>query len=346
MAARSAAFTLALGMLGSVSTARCGAVDALQGATSSPLAELPCPGGLEATFIQIGPREIEHGVAEWERDLGLLRSLGIRRVILQYSGDEHGPFDKRPGGAAPVGALLRAASAIGTSVVLGLHLDPRWPGAFPAGSALPPPLDRPAEMDALVEACTSSASCVGWYLPEEIDDSTWASPERTFALRGFLARAAGALRARTPGMQIVISPFYTGHLDPGAHARWWGELLVDRPVEVVMLQDGVGSGHGSAEVAREMLAELAPVAASRKVAVWSVVELFAQIHGPPRDALPFEAAPAEVDTVRRSLELERAAGVPLAAFAVLNYMDPSRGPAAARLHDGYAAFCEEQAGGR
>ena len=110
-------------------------------------------------------------------------------------------------------------------------------------------LGEPAPEARLVETCASSPACAGWYLPLEIDDRTWSPPERAEELRGLLDRTAEALRRLRPG-DIAIAPFFTGTLGPDEHARFWGDLLAHRPVDVLMLQDGAGSGYGSFAIPR------------------------------------------------------------------------------------------------
>lgn len=302
----------------------------------------PCPGGIEATFIQLSQQDLTNGVPDWTRELGRLQSIGIRGAILQYCGDELGPFDGRVHGYAPVKDLLEAASTLGIGVLVGLYHDPRWPNTFPIDSELPPPLGRPTEMAALLSTCQASPACVGWYVPQEIDDLTWAAAERRALLRGFLDRTSQALRGLGPGRPIAIAPFYTGTISPGAHAQFWSELLADHPIDLLMLQDGVGSGHGDADKAAQMLGALLPATSQLGVELWSTLELFQQIHGPPRDALPFEAVPADFSTVKRSLQVEGATGVRLAAFSMIDYMNPERSEAATQLFDEYVAWCAEQ----
>jgi hypothetical protein len=304
-----------------------------------PSPEQACAGGIEATFIQLSQRELSNGVPEWTHELLRLQSIGIHGAVLQYSGDELGPFDGRVEGHAPVRALLEAASALDMSILVGLYRDPRWPDAFPIESGMPPPLDRPAEMMALLSACEASPACLGWYVPQEIDDFTWSSADQRLALRGFLDRTGIALRGLAPGRRVALAPFYTGASGPDAHALFWRELLADRPIDMLMLQDGVGSGHGSAEKAALMLGALRPTTDQMGIELWSTVELFRQLHGPPRDALPFEATPADLATVQHSVETEGATGARLVAFAALDYMNPDRGKDAAQLFEGYAAWC-------
>jgi hypothetical protein len=313
------------------------------GCALAPVIPRSCAGGLQGSFVQLAEEQLGHGEREWAAALGVLRATGAETVILQFTGDITGAYEDRNDvvtrAAGPVRALLAAAENAGLKVYLGLHADPNWPGDE-AVLRLPPPLENPAVARALGEMCRQSPACAGWYLPNEIDDETWRDPERTRALHAHLVRAAAAVRALAPGRAVVVAPFLTGRLDPEAHARWWSELMVGHPFDVLALQDGVGTGRVAPERAAEYLRALAPVAASAGVRLWSVVELFEQLHGTPHDREPFEARPAAFTTVRRSLQAERPLVEQAVGFAVLDYMNPYRSHRARRLYNGYVDWCE------
>jgi len=296
-----------------------------------------CPRGFDGSFVQLGQRELAYDQAAWRRALSLLRAVGVDLVVVQFTGDEYGPYDGRAG-RAPVRALIAAAAAMNMKVFLGLDRDPSWPAAAAATRPAPPLGDR-RRARALAALCTASPACAGWYIPQEIDDATWSRPERQRILRAHLARTAAALRRLAPGRPIAIAPFFTGALEPGDHARFWDGLLADGSVDIVMLQDGVGSGRGTAEMAGGYLAALRPLAGARGVELWSVVELFRQVHGAPLDSRPFAAVPMHPATLRESLSAERAVAGRMVAFSVLDYMDPARGGAARLLYDDYASDC-------
>lgn len=305
-----------------------------------------CPAGFDATFVQLGARELAFDEPTWAGELGLLRALGVRAVVLQFSGDEHGPYDDRRPGVRPVAALLRAAGDAGIEVYLGLHADPSWPELARADDPPPRPLDTRAGAQRLGALCDASPACAGFYLPQEIDDETWGAPERARIARAHLERAARALRAIAPDRPILAAPFFTGTLDPEAHARFWAGLLAERPVDVLMLQDGVGTGRARPADAARYLAALRPVAAAAGVRLWSVVEIFRQKHGPPRDDRPFAAVPAPFAQVRDSLAVERPLVERAVAFAVLDYMHPGRSAPARRLYERYRAWCARDGLGR
>jgi hypothetical protein len=187
--------------------------------------------------------------------------------------------------------------------------------------------------------CARSTACVGWYLSQEIDDETWSERERSEALREHLSRTSRILRTLAPGKQIAIAPFFAGELEPTDYAQWWLDVLEPGAVDILILQDGVGTGRATPELAGEYLRELRPVLDSRGVQLWSVAELFQQLHGTPIDHRAFSAIPIDPVKLRHSLTIETPLVERVVAFAVLPYMDPRRGNTARRLHDVYATRC-------
>lgn len=293
-------------------------------------------GAFDATFVQIQVDQRAFDTERWKQELSILRELGIDLIILQYSGDERGPYDRA--GHAPVAALLAAADELGMHVFLGLYEDPTWP-SIEAVYRPAPPLDSAVEARALGQLCSRSRACAGWYLPQEIDDGTWATTEQTTALREHVARTARMLRELTPHKVIAIAPYFTGVLGPAENADWWLDVLEPGAIDILIMQDGVGTGRATPELAGMYLAEMRPVADTLGIELWSVAELFQQTHGSPVDDQPFAAVPIQPATLRHSLATEYPLVDRIVAFAVLDYMDPRRGGAARRLYDDYAARC-------
>ena len=297
-------------------------------------AHRPCPAGLDGTFVQLAQPQLGLSDHDWRREVALLAATGVRTVVIQFTGDQQGAFDRQHP-QQPVRTLARAAAAAGMDVWLGLHADPRWPHRFDLEHALPPPLDDRHQATALAALCRQLPRCQGFYLSPELDDAggVAAIPRMT----GFLARTTAALRALAPDHRIAMAPFFSGTLSPAQHAELWRPMLP--LVDVFMLQDRVGSGVGTPALARRYLESLRPLLPPA-TELWSVVELFDQQAGPPRDQAAFRAQPARWSLIARSLSEERAAADRLIAFSVLDYMDPRRGGDAARLHTNYRAWCD------
>lgn len=290
----------------------------------------------DATFVQIGNEQRSFDEARWRDELAMLDALGVRFIILQFSGGEHGSYDGPQ--RTPVAALLAAAQTFDMQVLLGLHDDPDWPSDAATGR-MAPPLGDPHATRALAQLCATSAACAGWYIPQEIDDVTWAGDEATARLREHVSRTAQTLRELAPAKLIALAPFFTGTLSPAEYAQWWLDVLEPGTIDILILQDGVGTGRATPEVAGQYLAELGAALDGTGVQLWSVVELFRQLHGSPVDAEPFEAVPIDPATLRHSLAIETPLVERVVAFAVLDYMDPRRGGAARRLFQDYATRC-------
>ncbi len=305
-----------------------------------------CGAGLDGSFVQLSTRELGFDPGAWRTEMAMLRSAGVRTVVAQFTGDERGPFDRQRPQDTPVRRLIDSAAEAGMRVWLGLHADPRWPHGLDRGGPLPPPLDDPALADELARLCLDSPSCEGFYLSPELDDHRGLDSNRGVA--AFVARTSLALRVRAPEKRISLAPFFTGKLSPEEHAAFWQPVLRESAIDVFMLQDGVGTGRATPKTARlylEALRRVIPARESRRgpIELWSVIELFRQLSGPPLDARDFAAEPASFDVIARSLVEEGAVADRLIAFSVPDYMDPRRGAGAARLYDDYRRWCDDRA---
>lgn len=297
-----------------------------------------CSRGFDATFVQLNDGQLHYGQSEWAKILDRFRDLGVRTVVLQYTGDEYGGYERRKSGASPVRDLLDVANAKGIDVFLGLYADPSWPSRFDL-DAPPPPLNDEPAAQTFGELCRDHSACTGFYIPQEIDDSTWALEPKRSLLRSWLERTSAQLRELAPGRLIAIAPFYTRALSPEDHASFHADLLRNRPVDIVMLQDGIGSGHGSVESLGPRLSAMRTSLESRSIRLYSVVELFDQESGPPRDELPFSARPAAFGRVYQALRAQMPHVDRIVAFSVLDYMAPEKSQEASALHREYLRYC-------
>lgn len=295
-----------------------------------------CPGGVDATFVQLHDEQLRWGRAQWVRAVADLRALGISTLIVQYTGDEHGSFAARYGGGS-LTHLLAVAGERGIDVWIGLDEAPSWPRVAPPRFS---PLSDARRAAALARLCASHASCAGFYLSPEIDDTTWS--DRVSQLRARVRRSVSILRAHRPGARVSIAPFFTRRLGPAAYARFLVALLNGADIDVVMLQGGTGTGRASPADARMYYRALAPALRARGVDTWLVVELFDQTAGTPWDERPFAARPATIDVVRRALLADERALEHRVAFSVLDYMSGAD-PRARRLRADYRAFCRRRA---
>ncbi|WP_028453721.1 DUF4434 domain-containing protein [Chitinilyticum aquatile] len=79
----------------------------------------------------------------------------------------------------------------------------------------------------------------GWYLPEEIDDLNWRTPQRQAMLADHLQRSVRQLQRLTPGRPVYASAFFGGHGKPQDFARMLAQLHRQSGI-IWLIQDGQG----------------------------------------------------------------------------------------------------------
>ncbi|MEI8255243.1 MAG: DUF4434 domain-containing protein [Deltaproteobacteria bacterium] len=299
---------------------------------------VPCSARLDGTFVQIAGPQLRYDPSEWRVALEPVRALGMQTLVIQYSGDGRGSYDRFEGPApsGTVAALLEAADGLDLQVYLGLHDNPQWPDRF--AMDLPAPLGT-GGMARLASMCAAHRSCVGWYLPQELEDFHAERLADQLRLRDWLREAVALLHSFVPRLPVAISAFAAGRFGPEEYARFWAVVLAGSVLDILMFQDGMGTGRASAASVSAYLGELAPVARRHHVQLWGVTELFEQLQGTPWDTRVFRARPARFSRVRAGMNAASPFVERLIGFSVLDYMDPSLGREAARLSRRYAASC-------
>lgn len=241
----------------------------------------------------------------------------------------------------PLRHVLDAAQALGMQVFLGLGLDPSyWQGRFDPVQAA---ADNVAVMERLQELYGASPALAGWYLPEEIDDRNFIRPEVHEAAMQYLAAMVQAVRERD-GRPVMVAPYFGIAPNGPAYAAWWDTTLSRAKVDIIALQDGVGTRRTTAEEGVPVFEALAEVARRHGVTLWSDLEVFEQIHGWPVDDRPWQAVPAGIEQLLRQLELEAPLVEKIVVFDFTHYMSPRLGGAAETLYRDYQAYLEERGG--
>lgn len=304
-----------------------------------PLEQASCREGLDATFVQLSSRDMERDAAQWKEELAPVRAVGMTGIVIQYSGDERGSYDARRAGATPVRALLAAAEELSMKVIVGLYSDERWSERIRQPDWLPPPLDNSSERERLFALCAEFSSCLGWYIPQEIEDYTWGEPEGAQTIARMLSASVAVLREAFPWRVVAVAPYYAETLAPEAYAAWWGDVLRQAQIDIVMMQDGAGARGTSVATIQRLLSALGPVAHEHGVGLWSVAELFRQTGGSPVNDDAFSAVPVEFDPLRERLGAIHPLADRVIAFSLLDYMAPDRGRIEEALFQQYMLYC-------
>lgn len=280
------------------------------------------------------------GPSEWEREFATFVEAGIDTVILIRAGCGERLACPSEAVAKRVSTLpvyvdlvqlfLDLAAANGLTFYFGLYDSNLFWYRYDWQSELELNLEFVDEVNARYG---SHPALGGWYLPHETTDSSLRILDINTAL-------AARLKALTPGLPVLISPFFFGRgdlwngtdlrmrpRDPSEHARIWEELFARYAglVEYCAFQDG------TADLLRVggYYAASAEVATAHGITSWANVETF------DRD-MPIKFPPADWRKLAHRLESVRPHVEKVITFEFSHFMSPnSMYPAARLLYDRY-----------
>ena len=277
-----------------------------------------------------------------------LKGIGIHDLIVQWSvlnGSAYYSSKTLHSVAnAPLEKLLSGADRFGMKVSVGLvHDSGYWteierPGA--AAGYLASLRSRSTKVAGeLAPMVKKHAAFQGWYIPGEVDDINWRTPEARRVLLEHLSLLEKELHRLVPTATVAISTFSQAQSSPDAYQQFWDELFRSTSVNVVLFQDGVGVNKLELDEVPVYLRAIRAAADKNGRLVQVVVELFRQVSGPPLDNSAFKAVPGPVDRIRAQMALaaEYATGG-ITGFSVPEYMTPQGGSAAGELLLQYQAL--------
>lgn len=281
-----------------------------------------CAGGggtsekYQATFLQPWQAYEKLSLEEWQRRLKITRDLGCDEIILQWSGIYGGNYVW----AMPesmIQLLFDEGAKLGIGIRVGLPYHEGWWNAMRGSQTqrLQAFLaDTQATCLDTLEASRwpSQPGFRGWYLPYELDQYNWASPERRALLVPWLSAIAETAKKRS-AQPLALSTFYSSLPTPGTLAGLWSEIL-DKVALRPMLQDGVGvaglGNYAGLEPLRNLLRD-------RGTAFDLIVELFEQLPALPNTNNAFRAKAASDERISAQLNIARGYGADrIVAFAV------------------------------
>jgi Domain of unknown function (DUF4434) len=303
---------------------------------------------LNGTFLQLSVQHKNWTDPQWSELFEYFRRLQLSEVILQWTTYDDIVFYGSPAekSDSPLTKILAAASRTGLKVWVGLYLDSEYWNRVAEGQATSAYLNRLrlrslGIAEDLAHLVRQQAAFAGWYLPEEIDDSNWQTPEARRELLRHLGLVSGRLHELTPGARIAISTFSNARVSPAQFRDFWAEAFHKSTLSTVLLQDGIGVHKLELNEFPLYAGALADVARSLGRDFGIVVELFQQISGLPLDTGAFHASPAPWERVRSQMVIAHQFTGYVVGFSVPEYMTPLGIPGAEQL---YANYLKERTG--
>lgn len=293
-------------------------------------------------FIQLNETSASAEKTWWQGQLAAMKAVGMDTVIIQYVGygDQYF-YPTNVEGAVPTEIdslehILSAADETQIQVFVGLQLNNEfWGGKFDGDVNL---TRNSATLNELYSRYGSHLSLAGWYIPEEISDHTQRKPEFTEALLEYMGQIS-RLAHETTKLPVMISPYFGQQPDAQAYAKWWDETALPRiDIDILAMQNGVGTHRTTIAEARPVYEALKPVLQRHGVAFWANNESFDQTHGWPVDEDGWAAQPVDFDTFMEQVNSTAPFVKKIVTFEFTNYMNPETPGRSQALYEAYRTY--------
>ncbi len=231
--------------------------------------------------------------------------------------------------------ILDAAEAENMSVVLGLQHHPEYWDQIKGREKVIRDFFRVRRarnerlQHALLQAFGNREAWTGYYIPDEIDDLTWRTPEMRELIHTYLRAMTGLLRENDPDRFIAVSAFFRGRTAPDRVAEDLLDIMAGTDIDILLVQDGIGVGDPPLPYVPTYYEALTRTWTSESAgergplpALWCVIEAFKQISEPDE---PFSAEPPAPDRLQEQIEAARPYFERLILFTFDDYLHPERG---------------------
>jgi hypothetical protein len=142
-----------------------------------------------------------------------------------------------------IGRVPKQIKQSAQQLIEGLYADPDYFQALKRSDAeLDAYLASLRENHLMVASALSlqeSKNISGWYLPEEIDDLNWRSPQRQQMISNHFKNLVAQLKALNPNAPVYASTFFGGHSSPQDYANLLKKIHQDSGI-IWLVQDGLG----------------------------------------------------------------------------------------------------------
>lgn len=291
----------------------------------------PAAAHIDGTYLQLLDRHTEWDEEDWRLLFDDFKTLRVSELILQWSVSSDLAFYPSQTfhnkGNPPLELIFDLAEKCGIGVRIGLWHDPNFWNNINGPTELLESYLRLSRLRSttiareIVRRIRRRSSFRGWYISEEIDDSSWNEPIRRKMLTNHLASLRANLREITPEAAVGISAFSNARLDPESNGEFLETILVASAVDILYFQDGIGVHKLDLNYLPLYLDAATRAAKTSGCAFAVVVELFEQKPEEDGAVESFRAVPAALSRIKQQIELAARYGEgSIMAFSIPDYM--------------------------
>lgn len=239
----------------------------------------------------------------------------------------------------PIKNILAVSEKNGIGVFIGLGLNPEfWSGTFDVNEQISENKKLMTELYGLYKGYDSLH---GWYLPEELEDRSFNTDARKEAVVKYL-KAIKTYSKFLTKKPIILSPYFGMNPDGQKYGEWWDEILSQVNVDIIAMQDGVGTHRTTVKESTAVYKALEPIMKKHGVEFWANNEVFDQTHGWPVDTGSWKAEPATIERLIDQLKSMNPYVSKHIIFDFPHYMSPSNGGKSEELYNRYLNYINEE----
>ena len=266
-------------------------------------------------------------------------------VLLKTDGDYSEPLNaswnefENESEKDPLKNILEVSEKNSMDVFMGLGLNPDyWSGSFDVDKELS---ENKKVLTELFSLYKNFNSLKGWYLPEELEDRSFNTEDKKNDVIKYLKgiKTYSKFLTKKP---IMISPYFGMNPNGLKYGEWWEDILKEVNIDIIAMQDGVGTHRTNVEESTKVFEDLQPVMEKYGVEFWANNEVFDQIHGWPVDLGSWKSEPANIERVLDQLNSMNPYVKKLIIFDFPHYMSPTDGGKAEELYNDYLYYFNEQ----
>jgi hypothetical protein len=249
---------------------------------------IPSKPVFQSSFIQYWYSQ-DFDSNRWSQELTMLKEIGINEIILQTIADTKNKYatypTKLPGythnDVDMLENVLAEADSLSMKVRVGIGFNDEWWDKRATDLTW---LNNEAAannkiIDEVVKTYGHHPSLSGWYIPYEFCQFTALTDKQQLNLNVFFKRMTSEIKLKSPGKDIMISPFYYGKLSLDALLPAWSSMVNSiingTGIDILALQDSVGVNYNSIDKLDVLFFYTKKGTDKAGVKLYSVTETFA-----------------------------------------------------------------------